>query len=242
MQPLTLLALSSLAGAGIQAYGQYRTNSANAAYQDEANRLSVDLANTAHQREVADLRAAGLNPILSAGGSGSQTPSLGAVQASNPYAGLGNSAASVGRELARYTNDIYAGQVAGMAIDNESASSALDVQREQDKIDALLLRNKRRALEDYFEGTVRDYRGKKNKIHINSEEFKDKHWKQFDDLVKEGLISDLKVGANQNWRNNLSSFMPFVNSLNSAASVGLGVKRLNLEQRRMHGNGAVVYR
>lgn len=81
--------IGNVVGGLFGAYGQSSANAANIQMAREDREWKERMSNTAHQREVKDLREAGLNPILSAtGGSGASTPSGTVISQENEMAPL----------------------------------------------------------------------------------------------------------------------------------------------------------
>lgn len=98
--------LGSIISAGINAVGSFfgarEQNSANSRISDRQMDFQREMSNTAYQRAMADMRKAGLNPILAYKQGGATTPpgaSIPAVDAIGPAVRSGVSTAMQNRRL-----------------------------------------------------------------------------------------------------------------------------------------------
>lgn len=96
--------------AGLSFLGGERANEANAAQSAQQMAFQERMSSTAHQREVMDLKAAGLNPILSAN-AGASTPS-------GAQANMGNSVQSA----------------IASAVEMKQLKNSMEMQKEQMKL------------------------------------------------------------------------------------------------------------
>ena len=74
---------AALIGGAVSGYGQYRANRETRASTQRQMDFQKEMSNTAHQRQMADLRASGINPMLSAKLGGASSPAGASYQAGN---------------------------------------------------------------------------------------------------------------------------------------------------------------
>jgi hypothetical protein len=116
--------LSAILGAGaipaaISYFGQQSANKTNQAIANQQQNFQQEMSNTSYQRAVADMKAAGLNPMLAYSQGGAVTPAGATTQVQNAL-GAGVTSGQQAYQLALNTQQ----NLADIQLKNEQAGAA----------------------------------------------------------------------------------------------------------------------
>ncbi len=119
--PLSL-AQATLGGGILSAFGQTSANKQNARLAQKQMDFQERMRDTAHQAEIKDLKAAGLNPILSGlGGSGAASPGGATAKMEN----IGEKAVSSALGVQQLSNIKKTGELIGAQVNETNAKTVL---------------------------------------------------------------------------------------------------------------------
>lgn len=186
--------LGLIGAASIASAGAIYNNRAQEKLTKQVNSMAIDLADSAHQREVLDLYKAGLNPILSATGNGASVPSLGTPHLDNVMSSFGNSARAAGEMMSKQrslTNEAVkldndstrlSNKVASETVDSDIASAKAEAfaRQKQADYDALIAADKLDALHGWRMRPFRDSRSPSGVVWKNNPDYE----KQISDSMK----------------------------------------------------------
>jgi len=132
MLPSLLGIGGSVGAAKLSLQGVREQNQANKEMAQQQMSFQERMSSTAYQRSMADMEAAGLNPILAANQAGASTPGGASAQMQNPYQGVASSAMDVQRSLAELKN--MKEQNAKLRADTRLSNAMRQVSMEEAKV------------------------------------------------------------------------------------------------------------